>query len=132
MQDPVVGVYQEWNMFIGECLIYCQGGLCIYNIMVLEMAMHMPDVCHDQTFSRDHSHDPRPRDLSPDERLAIKNFVSSHKPYCPSKVRLETLSRFRLYTQHTFPPIMPVAEDPYQADPYHSYSGLYPLFYVSS
>jgi hypothetical protein len=44
MQDPVVGVYQEWNMFIGECLIYCQGGLCIYNIMVLEMAMHMPDV----------------------------------------------------------------------------------------
>jgi hypothetical protein len=56
--------------------------------------------CHDQTFSRDHSQDRRPRDLSPDERLAIKNFISSHKPYCPSKVRLETLSRFRLYIQH--------------------------------
>ena len=79
--------------------------------------------CHDQTFSRDHSHDRRPRDLSPDERLTIKNFVSSHKPYCPPKVRLETLSRFRLYTQHIFPPIMPVTEDPYHADPYRSYSG---------
>ena len=62
----------------------------------------------------------------------IKNLISSHKLYCPSKVRLETLSRFRLYVQHTFPPIMPMAGDPYQADPYHSHSWLYLFFYVSS
>ena len=59
--------------------------------------------CHDQTFSRDHSHDRRPRDLSPDERLTIKNFISSHKPYCPLKVRLETLSRSRSYIQTHIP-----------------------------
>jgi hypothetical protein len=34
--------------------------------------------------------------------------------------------------QHTFPPVMSMAEDPYHADLYHSYSGLCPLFYVSS
>jgi len=82
--------------------------------------------CHDQTFyqtfSHDHPHDRFPRDPSPDERSTIKNFISSHKPYCPSKVRLETLSRFRLYVQHTFPLVMSMAEDPYHADPYRSYS----------
>jgi len=88
--------------------------------------------CHDQTFSCDLSHDRLPRDLSPDERLAIKNFILSHEPCCPSKVQLETLSRFRLHAQHTFPPVMPVTEDPYHADPYHSYSRLCPFFYVSS
>ena len=69
--------------------------------------------CHDQTFSRDHSHDRLPRDLSPDERLAIKNFILSHEPCCPLKVRHETLSRFQLCAQHTFPPVMPMTEDPY-------------------
>ena len=98
-------------------------------------ALKYNQACHDQNFSKlscDHSHDRFPRDPSPDECSAIKNFISSHEPCCPSKVRLETLSRFRLYTQHTFPPVMPVAEDPYHADPYHSYSGLCLLFYVSS
>ena len=52
--------------------------------------------CHDQTFSRDQTRDRIPCDLSPDEHLAIKNFISSHKPYCPLKVRLEMLSRFHL------------------------------------
>jgi len=76
---------------------------------VVRLLLAHNDICHDQTFSHDHSHDPRSRDPSPDERLAIKNLISSHKLYCPSKVRLETLSRFRLYIQHTFPPIMPMA-----------------------
>jgi hypothetical protein len=64
--------------------------------------------CHNQTFSRDHSHDRFPRDPSPDEHLAIRNFISSHEPYCPSKVQLETLSRFHLMrpthilTSHAF------------------------------
>jgi hypothetical protein len=62
-------------------------------------------LCH---FSRDHSHDRFPRDLSPDARLTIKNLISSHEPCCPSKVRLETLSRFHLMrpthtpTSHAF------------------------------
>jgi len=103
---------------------YFESCLCIQT--------HTHTHCHDQTFSHDRSHDRFPRDPSPDEHLAIKNFVSSHKPYCPSKVQLETLSRFRSYAQHTFPLVMSMAEDPYHADPYRSYSRLCPFFYVSS
>jgi len=114
----VQGVLEESLRICGECNIH--------------LFCDVHHLCHDQTFSRDHSHDRFPRDPSPDKRLAIKNFISSHKLYCPSKVRLETLSRFRSYIQRTFPPVMPMTEDPYHADPYHSYLGLHPLFYVSS
>jgi hypothetical protein len=48
------------------------------------------------------------------------------------KFDLKHYQGFGYMPKHTFPPVIPMAEDPYHADPYRSYSGLCPLFYVSS
>ena len=91
--------FEEFLHILQEVWVCCRGvWLFLHTSTNVRIKHHYQRLCHNQTFSRDHPHDRLPRDLSPDERLAIKNFISSHEPCCPSKIQLETLSRFRLYT----------------------------------
>jgi len=94
-------------------------------IMLLWVARKVRLYCHDQAFSRDHSHDQFPRDPSPDEHLAIRTLFRVMNLVVLQKFDLKHYQGFTWCAQHTFSPVMPLTEDPYHADPYHSFSKHY-------
>jgi len=71
-------------------------------------------VLSQSNFSCAHSHDQITCDSSPDEHLSLKNLISSHEPCCPSKVQLETLSKFHWCAQCEVPPVVFSTWDSYQ------------------